>query len=240
MPGWGRRTGRRARGGESLPLNLEQGGVQARTHAHAQNTVALPIGGGALGQGHRQRRGGHVAPLREGQGDTVALDADRLDNGVRVGIRNLVGHVGGHVVPLPAVLVRLLPGLRHELQAVPEQALGVGVHTLIGLAADAQVAVLGARAGYRTDDAVALRVAVSATNHCRRRTRTEGQGRELRQHILAGRIGVVQDAHRGTVPRGGILTSHNEGVVDSARINHGGGDGHRVHEAQAGVRNIEV
>ena len=68
--------------------------------------------------------------------------------------------------------MRLLPGLRHELQAVPEQALGVGVHTLIGLAADAQVAVLGARAGHRTDDAVTLRMTVRATNHGRRRTRT--------------------------------------------------------------------
>lgn len=136
--------------------------------------------------------------------------------------------------------MRLLPGLRHELQAVPEQALGVGVHALIGLAADAQVAVLGARAGHRTDDAVTLRMTVRATNHGRRRTRTEGQGCELGQHVLAGRIGVVQDAHRGTVPRGGILTSDNQGVVDSARINHGGGDGHRVHKAQACVRNIEV
>ena len=136
--------------------------------------------------------------------------------------------------------MRLLPGLRHELQAVPEQTLGVGVHTLIGLAADAQVTVLGARAGHRTDDAVTLRMTVRATNHGRRRTRTEGQGCELGQHVLAGRIGVVQDAHRGTVPRGGILASHNQGVVDSARINHGGGDSHRVHEAQACVRNIEV
>ena len=136
--------------------------------------------------------------------------------------------------------MRLLPRLRHQLQAVLEQALGVSVHALIRLATDAQVTVLSARAGHRTDDAVTLRVAVSATNHSRRRTRTEGQGRELSQHILAGRIGVVQDAHRGTVPRGGVLASHNQGVVDSARINHGGGDSHRVHEAQAGIRNIEV
>ena len=151
-----------------------------------------------------------------------------------------MGHVGGHVVPLPAVLMRLLPRLRHQLQAVLEQALGVSVHALIRLATDAQVTVLSARAGHRTDDAVTLRVAVSATNHSRRRTRTEGQGRELSQHILAGRIGVVQDAHRGTVPRGGVLASDNQGVVDSARINHGGGDSHRVHKSQAGIRNIEV
>ena len=136
--------------------------------------------------------------------------------------------------------MRLLPGLRHQFQAVLEQTLGVSVHALIRLATDAQVTVLGARAGYRTDNAVALRVAVSTTNHSRRRTRTEGQGRKLRQHILAGRIGVVQDAHRGTVPRGRILASDNQGVVDSARINHGGGDSHRVHKAQASVRNIEV
>ena len=121
-----------------------------------------------------------------------------------------------------------------------EQALCVSVHALIRLATDAQVTVFSARAGHRTDDAVALRVAVSATNHSRRRTRTEGQGRKLSQHILAGRIGVVQDAHRGTVPRGGVLASDDQGVVDSARINHGGGDSHRVHKAQACVRNIEV
>ena len=151
-----------------------------------------------------------------------------------------MGHVGGHVVPLPTVLMRLLPRLRHQLQTVLEQALGVSVHTLIRLATDAQITVLSARAGHRTDNAVTLRVTVSATNHSRRRTRTEGQGRELSQHILAGRIGIVQDAHRGTVPRGGVLASDNQGVVDSARINHGGGDSHRVHEAQAGVRNIEV
>ena len=223
-----------------LPLNLKQGSVQARTHTHAQNTVALLIGRRALGESHRQSRRSHIAPLREGHGDALTLNTDRLNNGVRVGVRNLVGHVGGHVVPLPAVLMRLLPGLRHQLQTVLEQALSVSVHTLIRLATDAQVTVLGARAGHRTDNTVALRVAVSATNHSRSRTRTEGQGRELRQHILAGRIGVVQDAHRGTVPRGGVLTSDNQGVVDSARINHGGGDGHRVHEAQACVRNIEV
>ena len=82
--------------------------------------------------------------------------------------------------------MRLLPRLRHQLQAVLKQALGVSVHTLISLATDAQVAVLSARAGHRTDDAVTLRMAVSATNHSRRRTRTEGQGRELSQHILAG------------------------------------------------------
>ena len=157
-----------------------------------------------------------------------------------MGVRNLVSHVGGHVVPLPAVLMRLLPRLRHQLQAVLKQTLSVSVHTLVSLATNAEVTVLGARAGHRTDDAVTLRVAVSTANHSRRRTRTEGQGRKLSQHILAGRIGVVQDAHRGTVPRGGVLASDNQGVVDSARINHGGGDSHRVHKAQAGVRNVEV
>ena len=171
-----------------LPLNLKQGSVQARTHTHAQNTVAFRVG----------RRG-----------DALTLNTDRLNNGVRVGVRNLMGHVGGHVVPFPAVLMRLLPRLRHQLQAVLEQALCVSVHALIRLATDAQVTVFSARAGHRTDDAVALRVAVSATNHSRRRTRTEGQGRKLSQHILAGRIGVVQDAHRGTVPRGGVLASDN-------------------------------
>ena len=130
--------------------------------------------GAFLSQGHGKGSCRHVTPDRESHGDALAVDTHGLNNGVGVGVRNLVGYIGAHVAPVPAVLVSFFPSLSDQLQAVLEQTGGIRIHPLVGFTANAEVAVLGSRAGDRTDNRVACGVQVGAANDGGRSSRAQG------------------------------------------------------------------
>lgn len=119
-----------------------------------------------------------------------------------------------------------------------EQTGGVREHPVP--ATDAQAAELGAGAGHRAHDPVAVRVAVRGAHHGGGGAAAQGEGCELLDHLFARDVVLAQPCDGRLVPRGGVLAGHHEGVLDGARVDHGGGHGEGVDEAQARVGHVEV
>ena len=87
--------------------------------------------------------------------------------------------------------MRLLPRLRHQLQAVLQQPGSIGVHSLVGFAANAQIAVFRTCPRHGAHNTVPVGVLIRPAYYGCCRTRAEGEGGELREHIIAGSIGLV-------------------------------------------------
>ena len=145
--------------------------------------------------------------------------------------------VVAHVEP-PLLVAGVLPPELGDLGAGFEQPAGVGAHTLERT--DAQLVMLRRSPEEATLHPVATRVLRMATDHHRRRTRTQGEGCEVLEQILDRRVLRQQLLDGRLMDLAGAFTIDDKGVIDLAGLDHRPRDLNAVEKAQACVRDVEV
>ncbi|KZX19868.1 hypothetical protein ACH61_03030 [Rathayibacter tanaceti] len=152
-------------------------------------------------------------------------------------IRHLVRDVAVHAAPVP-VAGGLLPGGEHEVHPALEQGLGVGEHAVD--AAHAELVELRGRAGDAPEDPVAPGVLVGGAEDRGGRPRAEGEARELTHEVLAVHALAAEAIDGVDLDLVGVLAVDDHGVADLTRVDELRGEGHAVHEPEAGVGDVEV
>lgn len=145
--------------------------------------------------------------------------------------------VVAHVEP-PLLVAGVLPPELGDLGAGFEQAAGVGAHALERT--DAKFVMLRRSPEEATLHPVAARVLRMATDHHRRRTRTQGEGRKVLEQIHDRRVFGEQPLDGRLMDLAGAFAIDDKGVIDLASLNHRACDLNAVEKAQARVRNVEV
>ena len=100
--------------------------------------------------------------------------------------------------------------------------------------------VFGAGTHHAADDPVRPGVLVRRAQDGRSGSGAQGQRGELAVEVLAGRLGPLQPGQGGLLRGLGILAVDDHRVLDLARVDHVGRQGHAVDESEAGVGEVEV
>ena len=238
IPPAARTSARRATTPRS-PDDLGHGGVQARADAHAQHPVARAQRVGLRRRGSSAARparrcpsaGTSSAPCSGSRPSASTIERVCTDETWCVTIRSTPAQSHSGCASFQASTTSSRPPASSPR--------GIGLHAVD--ATDAQLVVLRGRPRDAADQPVGARVQVRRAEDRGGSARTERQGRELLEELLArGRPARSAASMRGLLRRARVLAVDDDRVPDLARVDELGRERHAVDEAEARVGQVEA